>query len=162
MSFKAPGHYVYLFPAGADYAATKQMWQNFRSVAAAGSVHAAWAVTAGGPAEGVLKMCLGNRVGFAVHEKLDQADFFAAAPGSILAECSAPVFGAPLLGQTIPEEQIELWGETLSLQTLRQIWEQTLEKVFPTKAPAAGRQSPFPLTNVQPKVPPCTCPSPGR
>ncbi len=134
--FKSPRHYVYAFPAGDSYAETRQMWNNFRSIAAAGSVQAAWAVTEGGAMEGILKMALGNTIGFAANEKLDPEALFACKPGTIIAECSAPVFGAPLLGQTIAEPQIELWDETVTLEALSTIWENTLEKVFPTRAGA--------------------------
>ena len=140
--FKSIRHPVYLFqaPAG-DYAGTRKVWDAFHAQVKAGTVQAAWAVGAGGILEGLMKMSFGNDIGFALDSSAKELDLFAPAYGSILAECSQPVEGAVLLGQTTYTPMLELSDCFLSVNDLRDIWESTLEEVYPTQASTGEKDS---------------------
>ena len=140
--FKAIRHLVYLFqaPAG-DYAGTRKVWDAFHAQVKAGRVQAAWAVGAGGIMEGLMKMSFGNDIGFAVDDGARDVDLFAPAYGSIVAECDQPVEGALLLGKTTYTPMLELADCFLSVNDLRDIWEGTLEDVYPTQASTGEKDS---------------------
>ena len=64
--FKSSGHPVYLFtaPGYQDLGGTKAMFRQVHTLAEQGKLLSGWSLTAGGAAEGIFKMSLGNRVGF--------------------------------------------------------------------------------------------------
>ena len=76
---------MYLFPVERpdDYEGMKKAWSCLHKLVRAGKVAAAWAVEAGGVAEGVMKMSFGNRVGFC-------ADGGYRPPGTAI--CPAPLW----------------------------------------------------------------------
>ena len=60
--FKKSDDPVYLFTAPkGDYAGTLELWERFYQLCQSGKVRSAWALTSGGVAEGLMKMCFGNR-----------------------------------------------------------------------------------------------------
>ena len=132
--FKALGHQVRLFesPAG-DYEGTRKVWDEFHALCQAGKVHAAWAVGAGGVMEGIMKMSFGNQLGFTQEQGLEDFDWFAPRYGSILAEVEGDC-GGLLLGKTTYAPMLEVADAYLSLADLQDIWETTLEEVYPTQA----------------------------
>ncbi|SMC87653.1 phosphoribosylformylglycinamidine synthase [Papillibacter cinnamivorans] len=140
--FKTPGRPVYLFSApDGDYAGTKALWHRFHALASQGFVASAWALSSRGAAEGILKMSLGNRIGFAAAPGIDPDLFFRANCGGILAECSREVEGAVLLGYTDEKEALMLGDTAVSLDELIPLWENVLESVYPTRAAAGGAAS---------------------
>ena len=74
--FKEAGHPVYFFDAPynmdgtPDYVTMKHVWNEVANLIASGKAVSAWSLTTGGIAEGIAKMSLGNRIGFAVDEGL--------------------------------------------------------------------------------------------
>ncbi len=136
--FKQPGSHVYLFSAGGDVARARVLWKALGSIAAEGAVRAAWAVTDGGPIEGVFKMALGNGVGFETADGLDPEILFTAHAGDIVVECRDAVFGAVELGRTIGQPELRLFDETVTLDELLDRWEKPLESVFPTRTSDTG------------------------
>lgn len=64
--FKSAGHPVYLFtaPGYRDLEGTKEVFCQVHALADQGKLLSGWSLTAGGAAEGIFKMSLGNRVGF--------------------------------------------------------------------------------------------------
>ncbi len=128
--FKAPGHPVYCFSSGDP----RQAWDALLALRRAGKVCSAWAVDAC-PAEGVMNMAFGNRVGFA-----GEADFdwFTPMPGAVLAELSEEqaLPCARLVGRTRPEARIALGGDSAALSELLALNESVLEDVYPTAVPA--------------------------
>jgi phosphoribosylformylglycinamidine synthase len=100
-----------------------------------GKVLSAWACETGGAYGGILKMAPGNMIGFT-----GDADdcLFHHLWGSIVFESDEELEGFRLLGytQTLPEIAL---GETkISLSILCEIWESTLESVFPVKTAQYG------------------------
>ena len=132
--FKRSGDPVYLFTAPkGDYAATLEGWVKFHQLVKAGKVRAAWAVTTGGVAEGLMKMCLGNKVGFVGEDSLAGAKLFAPGCGSIIAELTEDVDFGEKIGRTAFPPILEAGGAYLSLDDLQSVWEHTLEDVYPTR-----------------------------
>ena len=132
--FKAPGHNVVLFEAGGTLPEIKKMWKSVRSLVHNGDIISAWSVTDGGVLEGLFKMGLGNRLGFALAQGVDPLSLLDAPVGSILAETRQPVPGARILGHVTDEYILSLGGETVNMDELERLWDETLEDVFPTQA----------------------------
>ena len=140
--FKAADHPVYLFtvPSFRDYAATKSVFLHVHSLISQGKVFSAWSLTAGGAAEGIFKMSLGNEIGFRAESGLE-TDLFTKSYGSILCECAGPVEGGILLGHTTDVPEIDLGDGPVSISEYQALWEGKLESVFSTRA---GETQPVP------------------
>lgn len=137
--FKAPGRPVYLYSAPeGDYPGIRMLWQRFYSLCSEGAVASAWALSAGGAAEGILKMSLGNRIGFTAAPGLDTDILFRQNYGGIVAECTREMEGAFLLGYTGKSEAIDLGDGAVSLKELTKLWEGGLEAVYPTRTEPGG------------------------
>lgn len=140
--FKAAGHPVYCFdaqfgPDGApDYASIMEMWQLVQDLIEQGKVVSAWALSTGGIAEGIMKMAVGNDIGFAFDEMFPAEALFAKNFGGILIEACAPLPGYWLAGYTTSELSIALADTRITLDEVKAALEGTLESVFPTRAAA--------------------------
>ena len=107
--FKAAGHPVYLFQAPeGDYEGTKAVWRRFHDLCQAGKVCAAWAVSTGGVAEGIMKMSFGNQLGFVGEADLQGDLLFAPLRGSIVAELSEDVDFGRRIGKTQYSPMLEV------------------------------------------------------
>jgi phosphoribosylformylglycinamidine synthase len=132
--FKKSGDPVYLFTAPkGDYAGTLAMWEQFHALCQAGKVRAAWALTSGGVAEGLMKMSFGNRIGFVGNEDLKGAKLFAPACGSLIAELTECVDFGEQIGSTAFPPILEAGGAYLPIDDVLAVWENTLEDVYPTR-----------------------------
>ena len=177
--FKAAGsRVVWLRPEYDDlrpeHHSLKAVFEQVESLIAAGKVRSAWTPGYGCAAEGLFKMCLGNRLGFKLAEGVDPAELFKPAYGSFILELAAdePVGGAIELGVVTGGYTFALGGETVDLAPLEDAWQGKLEPVFPyrgkgeevapvtfnapaRKAPAVGVAKPkviipvFPGTNCE-------------
>ena len=138
--FKEAGHPVYLFQPkfSGDYGDLKALWMDFHKLCLTGHVKAAWAVTAGGSAEAVIKMSFGNRIGFTSDARLERDPFWITTPGAIVAECDGPVPGATLLGYTSNEPIVSLPNDSAPIDELLAVSEGVLESIYPTRTDAAG------------------------
>jgi phosphoribosylformylglycinamidine synthase len=134
--FKAPGHkVVWLKP---DYdenglPVTDSLLRLYDEVTAlmrAGKVCAAYTPTYGGAAEAVLKMCLGDDIGFAYAAGARAEDIFGYAYGSFILELADDEPVGTLLGETTAEKAISLGAEKLALAELSAIYEEKLEPIF--------------------------------
>ena len=86
-----------------------------------------------GIADTLSKMCIGNKIGF---EFKTEKCLFKPRYGSFIIEASEELNTdkLELLGKTIKEKEIRISeNEILDLEELIRIWEEPLEKVFPTK-----------------------------
>ena len=133
--FKAPGRPVYLFPVARpdDYQGMKRAWACLHGLARAGKVAAAWAVEAGGVAEGVMKMAFGNQIGFCADAGV-QAPWYGHMPGAIVAELTQEVYdcAAVRIGMTTQERTVAIGADRAGLDELARLWEGVLEEVYPT------------------------------
>ena len=141
--FKAAGHPVYFFDAPynmdgtADYATMKHIWNEVANLIASGKAVSAWALTTGGIAEGIAKMSLGNKVGFAVDEGFPTDALYMKNFGGILVEAACELPAQWYVGQTTADEKITIAGESVSIDELTRAFEGKLESVFPTRAAAS-------------------------
>ncbi len=87
----------------------------------------------GGIADVITKMCIGNKIGFKFE---GTPDVFAPMYGSFVIELAEniDVPKAEVLGYTNRTNNIEINNVKLDLDELIKVWEEPLEKVFPTKA----------------------------
>ncbi len=99
-------------------------------------------ITNGGIADAITKSCMGNKIGFKF-ENIENNLFFPYY-GSFIIELKEEVKEPKLqvLGTTIEEEKIIVNQEvTLKIDELIKIWEEPLEKVFPTKVKEENKQA---------------------
>ncbi|MBQ3593001.1 MAG: phosphoribosylformylglycinamidine synthase, partial [Clostridia bacterium] len=131
--FKAGGHkVVMLTPAHKenglpDAQSQIEVYNKVTSLMRAGKVYAAYTPTYGGVAEAVLKMALGNRIGFVYDGNLELDDIFGYAYGSFILEVADDVDCGQLLGFTTDEQNITYREESVSLCELQKIYEEKLE-----------------------------------
>ena len=93
-----------------------------------GKVFAAWTPAYGGVAEGILKMALGNGVGFRFEDAVTLDTLFGYRYGAFILETTEAV--GTLLGYTTEEDAFTWRGETLALSELARIYEDKLEPVY--------------------------------
>ena len=141
--FKATDHPVYFFDApynqdgSPDYQTMKHIWNEVANLIASGKAVSAWALSVGGIAEGVCKMALGNKIGFAFDESFPAEALYLKNFGGILIEAVEDLPAYWLVGRTTADESITVAGERVSLDELTGAFEGRLESVFPTRADAA-------------------------
>ncbi len=143
--FKQAGHPVYFLDAtyfmdgSPDYAAIRNTWETVQALIARGKVAASWALSAGGIAEGIVKMSVGNDIGFTFAPTFTPDGLFLKNYGGILIEATEELENMPLwlIGMTMDKPEIDAFGEIIPLSDLKQSLEGTLESVFPTRADAS-------------------------
>ncbi|MBU5490502.1 phosphoribosylformylglycinamidine synthase [Butyricicoccus intestinisimiae] len=143
--FKKAGHPVYFLDAtyfmdgSPDYAAIRNTWETVQALIARGKVAASWALSAGGIAEGIVKMSVGNDIGFTFAPTFTPDGLFLKNYGGILIEATEELENMPLwlIGMTTDKPEIDAFGEIIPLSELKQSLEGTLESVFPTRAAAS-------------------------
>ena len=132
--FKSAGHGVYLFCGGTAEQKTAA-WERFTALARAGKAASAWAVE-NGLAEAVMKMSLGNEVGFAAASTA--LDWYRPMPGAIVAELTEEIPDAVCIGITTAEKTITIGNDEASISGLLALNDSVLESVYPTKTQDAG------------------------
>ena len=149
-SFKKAGSNIYLvrLPYSEllvpDYDAFKKNCQAVFALNKAGKIRAAYPVRAGGIAEAVTKMAMGNRIGAEIAKPAKAKELFIPLYGSILIETEESLDDAKFakdtlsfIGKTIEEQKIIVVGKTKSststikLSDAEKAWEKTLSDVFP-------------------------------
>ncbi len=93
-------------------------------------VLAAYTPTLGGVAEAVLKMCLGNKLGFAFANDVTLNDVFKYSYGAFILEVTEDVAEGKVLGQTTESYEISLNNEKLCICELEKAYEEKLESVY--------------------------------
>ena len=145
--FKAAGHRVVLLKP--DYEnglpVPASLLQNFKLVTEL--LHTGKAVSAytpgfGGVAEAVLKMALGNRIGFRF-EKAPLDEIFGYNYGAFVLELADGEPVGTLLGETTEMPEISMGNETLSLAELQEIYENKLESVYSCNIGTQGKVQKF-------------------
>lgn len=121
---------------------------------ASGKAQSAYAPGAGGVAEAVFKMGLGNGLGLRFHDSLSLEELFQPRLGAFAVELDdgEPV-GTPL-GETISQRELIWRGERIGLDALEIAYDDTLEKVFPTWTSVVDEPRPIPQTTVFERVKP--------
>ena len=147
--FKSAGHNVYLLKP--EY--TKEglpcsksqiaLYNKVYGLVKDGKAAAIYTPTYGGVAEGIMKMCFGNNVGFKYADSISLDELFGYNYGAFIVEtvdgCSLDEM---LLGQTAVEYAISYNNEKVCLSCVYKDYENTLESVYPTNATEAKNEIP--------------------
>jgi len=139
--FKKPDSFVYLLNLPfsmyekIDYSKLADFFDTIEKLNAEGKVKSCWALGNGGTAEAVLKMCMGNRIGFKTEKDLYSDKGFSgfiietyeALSNDVLSFKTASI---ELYGRTTAEFSLITKSFNVSLDKLQKIWENTLEPVY--------------------------------
>ncbi len=165
--FKAAGHAVRLLrpaygPQGLpDPESLRAVYRRVKALMDGGKVAAAYTLTAGGVAEAVFKMALGNGLGFAYDDSLALADLFRPQPGAFLLEITGDDRPGEAVGIVTAEPALRFGGEQVALAALLARYEETLEPVYPTRAAARRDMPPVFSAPAAPRLAPhILCPRP--
>ena len=137
--FKKAGNKIALFTIERneydlpDYDKAKELYENVHALIQNGTIVSAYVVDAKGVAAAVSKMAFGNKMGLKLTD-IDKEELFAPAIGSIVAEVTADVADAKMIGEVTDTKTFVYGDVTISMDEALNSWEGTLEKVFPTKA----------------------------
>ncbi|MBQ1228728.1 MAG: phosphoribosylformylglycinamidine synthase, partial [Firmicutes bacterium] len=139
--FKEAGHPVYLIkpqlnkdglPTGESL---KALYAQVTELMRKGIVKAAYTPTLGGVAEAVLKMAMGNGIGFEYAEGVAAEEIFGYNYGAFVIEATEEIAAGTLIGKTIEALEIKGMGEVVCLKELCGIYEDKLEPVFSCNLP---------------------------
>ncbi|MDP4118951.1 MAG: phosphoribosylformylglycinamidine synthase [Bacillota bacterium] len=108
----------------------KMVYNNITTLMREGKVEAAYTPTFGGVAEAVLKMSLGNGIGFKYNEAVSMDEIFGYAYGSFVLELNCDENIGILLGSTTEEKAISHGDASVSLDDLQTIYESKLEPIY--------------------------------
>ena len=153
--FKEAGHKVIILKPALDEKGLptgkglKAVYEAVRRLTEKGMVKAMYTPTFGGAAEAVLKMAMGNMLGFRYEQGISREEIFGYNYGSIIAELTGPLEEAraiakengviaALLGATTAEKEICLGESGIALDSLLDIYEGKLEKVYPCNIEQGG------------------------
>ena len=107
------------------------LYEEVNSLMREGSVLSAYTPTYGGIAEAVMKMSLGNGLGFAYDSSLSLSDIFSYKYGSFILELSGDENIGRLLGTVTEDGAISYGEESLTLDSISELYEGKLESVYP-------------------------------
>ncbi|MBQ7373895.1 MAG: phosphoribosylformylglycinamidine synthase [Clostridia bacterium] len=119
-----------------------------------GKVLSCWTPTYGGVAEGVLKMCMGNGLGFAFDDSVCHKCIFGYNYGAFIIEATEDL-GIKRIGTVTDDANISRKGEKVALCELSKDYEAKLESVFPVKEKGGVKLENFSFSateRVTPKV----------
>lgn len=138
--FKSAGNPVILITPAYDenglpvFDSIKACFDKVEKLIADGRANAIWTNGYGGVAEGIAKMCFGNKIGFEFLAQLSGKQLFQPCYGSFIVELNGEAEeGENLIGQTINEYNIVTREYTMGLDSLQRVWEGKLEPVFPCR-----------------------------
>ena len=134
--FKAAGHRVVMLKPEytadnlPDTASLLAVYDEVHALVEAGKAAAVYTPTAGGAAEAVLKMAMGNGIGFEFDGGVSLSDIFGYSYGSFIIELTDDTDCGMLLGKTTEKEAISYGGESAELSKLLAIYEDKLEDIY--------------------------------
>ncbi len=139
--FKGEGHNVAVIKPSTDEKgrpeaeSLKKCFDLVTELVRSGKALAVYTPGYGGIAEAVMKMCFGNKLGFAFADGISLNELFGYSYGCFIVELSGEKdFEGEILGQTTSEQTICFSGEKVSVEELLEAYESKLEGVYPTKA----------------------------
>ncbi len=145
--FKKAGNNVYLLTPDYDEnhlpvaESLKKIFDRVAKLVREGKVLSAYTPTYGGIAEAILKMAMGNGIGFD-YTDVSVEEIFGYSYGSFILEMTEELGDAKLLGKTTDKNTITLGGEELSLTELCDIYENKLENVFHCNIKTTDKKAP--------------------
>ncbi len=112
-----------------DATSLKALYDKVTALMREGKVYAAYTPTYGGVAEAILKMAMGNGIGFKYSDNLAQDVIFGYNYGAFILE-SDDVLDGIYLGETTDEEVISYKDTQIELASLIDLYEGKLEKIY--------------------------------
>ena len=137
--FKAAGRKVVLLAPEYDENglpiadSVKALFNTVSTLVRQGAVKAAYTPGMGGVAEAVLKMSLGNSIGFRFADGVALSDLFSYRYGAFVLELDGDEAVGTVLGETTEAFEITYHGETVLGADLLKAYEGTLEPIFPSQ-----------------------------
>ncbi len=144
--FKGVDHNVFmLIPEQGDDGlpkgdSLKSLYETISRLNGEGRILSAYTPGYGGAAEAVLKMAVGNGIGFAFDEGVCANRLFGYAYGSFIIETTEPVSlieelsaagqRAVFLGKTTEDKSLIGWGERIGLDEIEKLYEEKLEPIY--------------------------------
>ena len=147
--FKAAGHKVVLLKPEYDAEglpttdSLKALFDQVTALMRSGKVAAAYTPTLGGVAEAVLKMTMGNDIGFTYEASVPMADIFGYNYGAFVLELTEEAEIGTLLGTT-GGDAIVYGTERIPLTEIFAAYEQKLEEIYPMQTEAAAEKAEIP------------------
>lgn len=133
--FKAAGHKVIIIKPELnedglpDTDSLKEIFAEVTKLQRSGKVYASYTPTYGGIAEAILKMSIGNGIGFEYADDINLDEMFGYAYGSFILETDETVEGRTL-GHTIADQHIAYHDDHVRLYELSDVYEGKLESVY--------------------------------
>ena len=113
-----------------ETASLLKVYDEVHALVEAGKAAAVYTPCMGGAAEAVLKMAMGNGIGFEFDKALSLADIFGYSYGSFIVELTDDTDCGILLGYTTEEKSICYAGEKLDCTKLFGVYEDKLEEIY--------------------------------
>ncbi|MBQ7897945.1 MAG: phosphoribosylformylglycinamidine synthase [Clostridia bacterium] len=134
--FKGAGHNVILISPVyegelPEVESQKKVYETVTSLIRSGKAKAVRTLTLGGIAEAVIKMSMGNGIGFEFDKNVSLDKLFSYGYGSFIVEAEGEVSEGTLLGKTIADEAFVYGGEKLTLDEVMTAYNNKLEGVYP-------------------------------
>lgn len=165
--FKEPGHKVIILKSEYDkngLPVTESLIDNFNKVNGLikdKKAVAVWTPVRGGIAEGVMKMAIGNMIGFKYADGLSLDEIFGYNYGSFIIELNGDSDCGTLLGETVDNGQLTFGQTSVELSKLCKIYEDKLEPVYSCNIEQAhGRLEAFSYSTSERKAPAVKCAKP--
>lgn len=142
--FKCAGHRIVLLTPDYDEnglptpESLKGLFGKVHALLYTGKALSAWTLERGGIAEGILKMCLGNQIGFSFDDHISHAQIFGKQYGAFILELAGDENVGIPLGYTDRRPGIAWCGQPVALDQLMAVYEAKLEKVYPATVQDAG------------------------
>ena len=136
---KAGSKVIYIAPEyDADglpvFSSVKSVFDKVEEIISAGRANAIWTIGYGGAAEGIAKMCFGNKLGFEFSERLGTETLFKPTYGAFIIELSGEASDDErVIGKVIDSYKICTIDYIVNLDSLQRVWEGKLEPVFPCR-----------------------------
>ncbi|MCM1132535.1 MAG: phosphoribosylformylglycinamidine synthase [Ruminococcus flavefaciens] len=112
----------------------KAVFDKVEEIISAGRAASIWTVGYGGVAEGIAKMCFGNKIGFEFTSRLTSDQLFKPCYGGFIIELTGEASDdEQIIGKTIDNYKICTLDYTVNLDNLQRVWEGKLEPVFPCR-----------------------------
>ncbi len=138
--FKSAGNQVIMITPEYDenglpkFDSIKECFDKVEEIIASDRANAIWTIGYGGVAEGIAKMCFGNKLGFEFTARLTADQLFKPCYGAFVIELKGNAMPYEnVIGKTIDEYKILCLDYTVGLDALQRVWEGKLESVFPCR-----------------------------
>ena len=136
---KAGNKVIYIAPEyDADglpvFSSVKSVFDKVEEIISAGRAASIWTIGYGGVAEGIAKMCFGNKLGFEFAERLAPETLFKPTYGAFIIELTGEASDDErVIGKVIDSYKICTIDYIVGLDSLQRVWEGKLEPVFPCR-----------------------------